>query len=83
MTSDNKYFWASSVTGVFKVKIAPEMKLVGYKYRDINWQFHGAYAFVDQDDLYYAAGNDNIIVWGNSNRTDPESPIEQVAGNKI
>jgi len=84
MTNDNKYFWASSLTGVFKVRVEPEkMTMVGYKYRDVNWQFHGAYAFVGNDDLYYTAGNDNIMVWGNTNSTDPESPIEKVREQNI
>ena len=51
LTSDNKHFWASSISGVFKARIEDEkMKLVGYLAHEINMQFHGAYAFVDCDD---------------------------------
>ena len=61
MTSDNKYFWASSLTGIFKVRVdKDEMVPVGYLYRDINMQYHGAYAYLNANDEYYTAGNDYI-----------------------
>lgn len=75
-TSDNKYFWASSLTGVFKVRVDQDkMVEVGYMWRDINMQFHGAYAFISSDDIYYTAGNDYIAGYGNKDPTNPESEI--------
>lgn len=51
LTSDNKYVWASSISGVFKARMdAEKMELVGYLAHEVNLQFHGAYAFVDHDD---------------------------------
>ena len=53
MTSDNMYFWASSLSGVFKVKIeAEKMDLVGYMPHNIDFQFHGSYSFVDHNDQF-------------------------------
>jgi hypothetical protein len=79
MTSDNKYFWASSLTGVFKVRVDEDkMTQVGYLYRDINLQFHGAYAFISADNTYYTAGNDYIAGYQNKDTSDPESEIVQV-----
>ena len=79
MTNDNKYVWASSLTGVFKFRVdADKMVEVGYLYRDINLEFHGAYAFVSKEDEYFTAGNDYIAVYTNKDQTDPESPIVMV-----
>ena len=83
-TSDNKYFWASSLTGIFKVRVEQNrMVEVGYMWRDINMQFHGAYAFISDDDIYYTAGNDYIAGYGNKDPTDPESEIVQVKRHNI
>ena len=87
MTSDNKYFWASSLTGIFKVRIDEEnMTEVGYLSRGLQLQFHGAYAFLDKDGNYYVAGNDYIQPYQNQDPNDPESPIVEMtdsAGNPI
>ena len=79
LTSDNKYVWASSITGVFKARIEEDkLVLVGYLAHEVNMQFHGAYAFVDRDDQFYAAGNDYIAVYGNADSKDPESAISLI-----
>ena len=84
MTSDNKYFWASSLTGVFKVRVdGDKMTQVGYMWRDINMQFHGAYAFISNEDIYYTAGNDYISGYANKDKSDPESPIVEVKRHNI
>jgi hypothetical protein len=58
MTSDNKYFWGSSITGIFKVRVDQDkMTLVGYFNRDVNIAFHGAYGFLDKNNAYYTAGD--------------------------
>lgn len=84
MTSDNKYFWASSLTGIFKVKVdGDKMTQVGYMWRDINMQFHGAYAFISSDDIYYTAGNNYISGYANKDKSDPESEIVEVKRHNI
>ena len=72
------YYWSSSMTGIFKLKIGEdkkEMKSVGYMWRDFNSNYHGAYAFVAKSGIYYAAGNDYIAGYNNVNVSDPESEI--------
>ena len=59
------------------------MTEVGYMWRDINWQFHGAYAFVSSDGIYYTAGNDYIAGYSNTDPNDPESPIIQVKRHNV
>jgi hypothetical protein len=79
MTSDNKYFWASSMTGIFKVRVDEDkMVEVGYKWRDVNFQYHGAYAFLDKNDHYYTAGNDYIQGYKNEDESNPESAIVEL-----
>lgn len=76
LTSDNQYVWASSISGVFKARMdAEKMVLVGYLAHEVNLQFHGAYAFVDANDQFFAAGNDYIAVYGDADPADPESGV--------
>jgi hypothetical protein len=64
------------MTGIFKVKVDDkDMKSVGYMYRDLNANYHGAYAFVGKDGTYYAAGDNYIAGYNNVNTSDPESEI--------
>lgn len=68
--------WGSSITGVFKVRLDKDkMVPVGYLYRDINFSYHGAYAFLSAEDVYFIAGESYIAAYTNKNQSDPESPI--------
>ena len=72
------------MTGVFKIRIdGDKMTEVGYMWRDINLKYHGAYAFVAKDGVYYAAGNDYIGGYNNQNSSDPESPIVEVKRHNL
>jgi hypothetical protein len=55
---------------------------VGYKWRDVNFQYHGAYAFLDNNDHYYTAGNDYIQGYKNLDELNPESPIVEVTDSE-
>jgi len=49
------------MTGIFKVRVDEDkMTEVGYLWRDINFQYHGAYAFLDKNGHYFTAGNNYI-----------------------
>jgi len=76
MTVDNKYFWASSITGIFKVRLEEDkMVPVGYKFRDFNFAYHGAYAYLADNGVYFISGNTYIAAYTNKNASDPESEI--------
>ena len=79
MTSDNKYYWAHSYTGVYKVRLEEDQStVVGYLKRELEGSFHGAYSLVTSDGIYYAAGEQYFAAYGNKDASNPESEIVEL-----
>ena len=75
-TPDNNYYWASSITGVYKVRLDKgQSTVVGYFKRDLDLSYHGAYSLVTNDGIYYAAGEQYFAAYGNKDASNPESDI--------
>jgi hypothetical protein len=79
MTSDNKYYWCHSYTGVYKVRLDEDQStVVGYLKRELEGSFHGAYSLVTSDGIYYAAGEQYFSAYGNKDASNPESEIVEL-----
>lgn len=70
------YVWGSGVSGVYQLKISPnEVKVINTLFRDVNFEYHGAYSLLAADGTYFAAAKTSIQGYQNTIINDFTTPI--------
>ena len=59
--------WGSSVSSVFQIKSSLEngVEIINTLYRNLNFEYHGAYSLLSYDGTYYAATKSGIQAYNN------------------
>lgn len=75
-SSIDGYVWGSGVSGVYQLKIsANEVSVINTLFRDVNFEYHGAYSLLAADGTYFAAAKTSIQGYQNTILNDFSTPI--------
>ena len=76
-SSVDGYMWGSGVSGVYQLKLEEggELSVINTYFRDVNFEFHGAYSLIAADGTYYAAARSSIQSYHNEVPMDFTTPI--------
>lgn len=75
-SSVDGYMWGSGVSGVYQLRLADgELSVVNTLFRDVNFEFHGAYSLVAADGTYFTAARTSIQAYHNEVPMDFSTPI--------
>lgn len=75
-SSVDGYVWGSGVSGVYQLKVTPnEVSVINTLFRDVNFEYHGAYSLLASDGTYFAAAKTSIQGYQNTVVNDFTTPI--------
>lgn len=78
-SSVDGYMWGSGVSGVYQLKVTEEEVVVANTlFRDVNFEYHGAYSLVAADGTYYTAARTSIQAYHNEVPLNFSTPIVKV-----
>jgi hypothetical protein len=75
-SSVDGYVWGSGVSGVYQLKITDtEASVINTYFRDVNFEYHGAYSLLAADGTYFAAAKTSIQGYQNEVLNNFSTPI--------
>ena len=70
------YMWASGVSGVYQLKVTEsDATVINTLFRDVNFEYHGAYSLIAVDGTYFSAAKTSIQAYHNEIPFDFTTPI--------
>ena len=73
------YMWGSGVSGVYQLHVnETSVSVINTLFRDVNFEYHGAYSLLAADGTYYAAAKTSIQAYNNEIPFDFSTPIVKI-----